>query len=232
MQAAPEPAIASATAGPRPPHGAFSLLLASYTLEGVGYIIAGTFLVAAVGPGRLGSGAGLVVGVATVPSAALWAASSRRWTHPVLLTAALCVQAVGIGAAGLFGGLPAALVGAVLFGGTFMGVSTLALAAGRLLRYPRAVALLTAGYSVGQILGPVAVRPLLHNGFRPALVAGAVIVLAAALVAGLMRIVGGQPDRLVGQPESADSAGEFVDHRVDGGTGVVAAPHQRPGPHR
>ena len=55
----------------------FALLFGSYTLEGVGYIIAGTFLVAAVAqhsPGWLGNGAWLVVGLAAIPSAALWGA--------------------------------------------------------------------------------------------------------------------------------------------------------------
>ena len=77
---------------------------------------------------------------------------------------------------------------ALLFGGTFIGVSTMALAAGRSLQIPGAVALLTAGYSAGQILGPVAVAPLLRHGFQHALIAGALVVVAAALVAGLLEI--------------------------------------------
>jgi MFS family permease len=42
------------------------------------------------------------------------------------------------------------------------------------------VALLTAGYSVGQILGPLAVATLPHHGYRRALLPAAVVVLAAA----------------------------------------------------
>lgn len=225
----------TATAESRPPHGPFTLLLAGYTLEGVGYIIAGTFLVAAVAQGApawLGGSTWLVVGLATVPSAALWSALSSRWSHPSLLVAALALQAVGIAVAGVVGGVTAALVGAVLFGGTFIGISTLALAAGRLLRYPRAVALLTAGYSVGQILGPVVVAPLLDQGFAPALLVGAGVVLAAAVVSGVMRIVVGNPDARGVQPEIPDPTSEFVDDGDDGGTGLVAAPHQRPRPQR
>ncbi len=235
MQPAPIAPPAAADAGIRPPHRAFMLLAVSYTLEGVGYIIAGTFLVAAVtqdAPHWLGGATWLVVGLAAVPSAALWAVLSARWSHSWLLVNALCAQAAGIATAGVFGGVAAALVGAVLFGGTFIGISTLALAAARLLRYPRAVALLTAGYSVGQILGPVVVGPLLRDGFRPALVVAALVVLAAAVVAGLMRIVGRQPDGRVAHPEIADTAGEFVDQGVDHGIVVVAAPHQRPRPQR
>jgi MFS family permease len=167
-----------------------------------------------------------------VPSAAVWAALSGRWSHPALLVCALCLQAAGIAAAGVVGGVSAALVGAVLFGATFVGVSTLALAAGRVLRYPRAVALLTAGYSVGQIVGPLVVAPMLHGGFRGALVVGAVVVLAAALVAGLMRIVVGQPGGIVDEAEMLGAAGEFGDQRVDGGIRLAPPPDQRPCPQR
>jgi MFS family permease len=235
MHAAPHTPPPAASAADRPPHGAFLLLLGSYTLEGIGYIIAGTFLVAAVaqnGPHWLGGGAWLVVGLATVPSAAVWAALSGRWSHPALLVCALCLQAAGIAAAGVVGGVSAALIGAVLFGATFVGVSTLALAAGRVLRYPRAVALLTAGYSVGQIVGPLVVAPMLHGGFRGALVVGALVVLAAALVAGLMRIVVGQPGGRVDEAEMPGLAGVFGDERVDGRIGFAPPPDQRPCPQR
>jgi MFS family permease len=169
----------------------FFVLFACYSLEGVGYIIAGTFLVAAIGqssPGWLGSSAWIVVGVAAAPSAALWAAASRRWSHPTLLVAALALQAVGIALPAVAGGAVAALIGAVLFGGTFIGVSTVALAAGRLLAFPRAVAVLTTGYSVGQIVGPLLVTPLLHHGFRLALVTSSGVVALAALAAIWLRV--------------------------------------------
>jgi predicted MFS family arabinose efflux permease len=181
------------SAAPPPSQGAnrwFAVLFASYSLEGIGYIIAGTFLVAAIrqnSPGWLGNGAWLVVGVAAVPSAALWAWLCARWSHPTLLAAALLLQAFGIALPALAPGAVAALIGALLFGATFIGVSTMALAAGRLLGFPGAVALLTSGYSVGQILGPVAVTPLLHQGFSHALLAAALVVLLAAMVAGLLR---------------------------------------------
>jgi MFS family permease len=169
----------------------FGALFVSYTLEGVGYIIAGTFLVAAVeqsSPGWIGSGAWVVVGLAAVPSSALWAGLGRRWSRPALLSAALLVQAVGIALPALSGGVAAALISAALFGGTFIGVSTLALATGAHLRVPRAVALLTAGYSVGQVLGPLVAAPLLHHGYRRALALAAVTVLAAALAALVLRV--------------------------------------------
>jgi len=175
----------------RHPHRFFAALFASYTLEGIGYIIAGTFLVAAIGqssPGWIGSGAWVLVGLAAIPSSALWAGLAKRRSRADLLLAALVIQAVGIALPALIGGVTAALISAVLFGGTFIGVSTLALAAGRHLRFPRAVALLTAGYSVGQILGPIVARPLLNHGYHQALLLGGLIVAAAALASALLRI--------------------------------------------
>jgi MFS family permease len=169
---------------------AFGVLLASYALEGVGYIVAGTFLVAAVeqgSPGWLGSGAWVVVGLAAVPSAAVWTGLKRRWSRPGLLCAALVVQAAGIALPALVGGVGAALGSAVLFGGTFIGVSTLALTVGAQLGFRRAVALLTAGYSVGQILGPLVVTPLLRHGYHQALLAAAVVVVVSAACAAVLR---------------------------------------------
>ncbi|OBF32142.1 MFS transporter [Mycobacterium sp. ACS1612] len=184
----------TAAAVPSPPRRRanrwFALLFVSYTLEGIGYIIAGTFLVAAIrqtSAGWLGGGAWIFVGLAAVPSAALWAWLCARWSHPTLLVGALLLQAVGIALPAMASGPIAAFVGATLFGATFIGVSTMALAAGRLLGFPGAVALLTSGYSVGQIVGPIAVTPLLHHGFSPALLVAAAVVLASATVAGLLR---------------------------------------------
>ncbi|MGS2642168.1 YbfB/YjiJ family MFS transporter [Streptosporangium sp. LJ11] len=81
----------------------------------------------------------------------------------------------------------AALVAATLFGATFLGVATLTLATGAHLRVPRAIAILTTGYSVGQILGPVIVTPLLRHGYHSALLVGAALVALAAAAAGALR---------------------------------------------
>ena len=171
----------------------FAALFASYTLEGVGYIIAGTFLVAAVGragPAWLGSGAWLIAGLAAAPSAAMWARLARRWSRSTLVLTALVVQAAGIALPALAGGDTAALIAAVLFGNTFMAVTSLTLAIGTQLRFPRAVALLTAGYGAGQVIGPLVARPLLHagpDGYRDALLTAAAVVLAGAVAAAALR---------------------------------------------
>jgi MFS family permease len=172
-------------------HRWFSALFLSYSLEGIGYIIAGTFLVAAINqnsPGWVGNSAWVLVGLAALPASALWSRLARRWSRPTLLFTALIIQAVGIALPALVGGIAPALISAVLFGATFLGVGSIVLALGAHLQFPRAVALLTTGYSVGQILGPVIATPLLHNGYHVALLVGAGIVLGAALAAAGLRV--------------------------------------------
>jgi hypothetical protein len=75
----------------------------------------------------------------------------------------------------------AALISAALFGATFLGVANLAIALGTELGVPHAVAILTTGYSLGQIVGPLVVGPLLHNGYHQALLVSAGVVALAAL---------------------------------------------------
>ena len=208
--------------------GRFVLLFAGYTLEGIGYIIAGTFLVAAVtqhSPGALGNSVWLVVGLAVIPSAAVWAQLGKRFGQPAMLTAALALQSAGIALA-CQGATAASLVGALLFGGTFIGVSTLAMAEGRLLGIRGAVALLTVGYSVGQIVGPLLVAPLLDGGYRPALMVSASIVLLAGVATGAVWVISRQPRIRLTHAENSCIAGEFVDDGKHGRGGLVPAPHQ------
>ncbi|HEX4290965.1 MAG TPA: YbfB/YjiJ family MFS transporter [Trebonia sp.] len=178
--------------GPAPRHSRwFAILCVSYFLEGAGYIVAGTFLVAAIsatGPSWLSSSVWIIVGAAAVPSCAAWTWLSRRVSRPTLITGALLLQAVGIALPALTAAVPAAVAAAVLFGATFIGITTLSLATGRHLRVPRAVAILTAGYGIGQVLGPLVVEPTLHGGYHQALLVGAGLVLAAGLGAALLRV--------------------------------------------
>ena len=226
----PSPSAPAPAAAPSPKtgRGQFGLLFAGYTLEGVGYIVAGTFLVAAVAqhsPGRLGGAAWLVVGLAVIPSAMLWDRLSQRFSQPALLTVALLLQAGGIALA-CVGSAVAALLGAVLFGGTFIGVSTLALAEGRVLGVPAAVALLTAGYSAGQIAGPLLVAPLLDSGFHRALMAGALVVSVAGLICAAIWVIGRQPDTGAIDTEVSDVPGEGLDDGEHRRTVLIPPPHQ------
>lgn len=189
---APAPVKAAVTAdGGKAARRSFIALAVSYSVEGVGYIIAGTFLVAAINqnsPGWVGTGAWVLVGVAAIPSAVLWAWLAQHWSRPSLMVAALLLQVVGVLLPVLFDGAAAALVCAALFGATFLGIAMMALAIGNHLGVPGAVAILTLGYSIGQMLGPLVVTPLLDGGYRPALAVSAAIVGASALAAVVLRL--------------------------------------------
>ncbi|WP_414170332.1 YbfB/YjiJ family MFS transporter [Streptoverticillium reticulum] len=128
------------------------------------------------------------MGLAAFPSCVLWTAPSLRVPRTVLLTVALLVQAVAVALPSVPGGTGAAVVPAVGFGGTFMAITQLWLVTGTALGTPRTVALLTAGYGLGQVAGPPAVRPVLSHGYRPALaISGGVLLAAAVCAAPLMR---------------------------------------------
>jgi MFS family permease len=176
--------------GTRRPDGRFGVLAVSYFLEGVGYIVAGTFLVAAITSTApdVGPWVWVIVGAAALPSCVAWTSLSKRVSLATLLSTALVVQAVGIAVAAHAGSGPGVLPAAALFGGTFMGVTTLTLAAGTQLQVPSAVAFLSAVYAVGQMLGPVLVLPWLGSGYRQALGAAAVVVLGSAAAAAVLRI--------------------------------------------
>jgi predicted MFS family arabinose efflux permease len=170
------------------------LLFAAYFLEGVGYIVSGTFLVAIVDrtPGLegLGSGVWIVVGLAVIPSSALWSASAGRVGYGRALAAAYGLQACGI-ALPILGGSGAAFGSAILFGGTFAGISALTLTlAGHLAprRSASLIGMLTAAFGLGQVVGPLLAGVIADRtqGFTAALVVAATLVLGGgALMAAL-----------------------------------------------
>jgi len=164
----------------------FGRLATAYFLEGLGYIVSGTFAVVSVQrlPG-LESWAPWVwtaAGLAAAPSAVLWGAVSRRHGARRALIAAFVVQAAGMAIPALSSTAWAALTGALLFGGTFMGIVSLTMSlAGRGRGGgANAIAALTLIYGIGQALGPVLAGALSRATGGPRLA-----VLAAALAVGL-----------------------------------------------
>jgi hypothetical protein len=173
----------------RRPHS-FMLVWWIYTLEGMGYIIAGTFLVAAVSdraPGPLGSNVWIAVGRFAIPSCAGWTWVATRVQPATVLCIALAVQTVGVVLA-TFGSWVAAMTSGVLFGATIIAVPWLAVGLGRSSGRRQDGALMTVGYSVGQVLGPIAVRPLQTHGYQLSLAASACVLGLAAMLAGALAI--------------------------------------------
>nr|WP_141811859.1 YbfB/YjiJ family MFS transporter [Nocardia bhagyanarayanae] len=170
------------------PSRAWRALLPAYFLEGLGYIVIGTFLVAAVSEQRgpvLGSSVWIVVGAAAAPATVLWAAAARRVTPALALPIALLAQAFSALLPAVTGATWAVLVSAALFGATFMGIVMLAMRVGGELSGADAAAPLTAVYGAGQMLGPLVVAPVLGEGYRVAF-AIATAVLGLAIAAALV----------------------------------------------
>jgi predicted MFS family arabinose efflux permease len=174
-----------------------TLLTLAYLLEGTGYIVTGTFLVTIVERMRGLSGFGpsvwIVVGLAAAPSTVLWTALASRVGYTPALMLAFFVQACGI-AMPLLGGAVATIASAVLFGGTFMGISALTLTlSGRIapLSLAGSTVLLTAAFGVGQIIGPVFAGQMASrtHGFSLAEASASVtVLLGGSLMATMLRL--------------------------------------------
>ena len=162
-----EPAIAdSATRGPSSgriglPRGLGALTLC-HGLFGFGYVVTATFIVVAVRASpklrTLEVAVWLVVGLAAMPSTALWAWVGQRAGVLLAYALACLLAAVGVAAGGLWHTPAGVLLAAGLLGGTFMGITALGFTAARALapeQGRRSSALMTAGFGVGQIAGPL-----------------------------------------------------------------------------
>lgn len=173
-------------------HLTWRFLLVSYFLEGVGYIVIGTFLVAAVSAGSSAGEVGplvwVVVGVAAAPSVALWTRCARRLGAHRVLVMALVVQAVGAALPAVSSSPVVAVIAAAMFGSTFLGVVAVTMAVGSALPVARTAAILTAVYGVGQMLGPLVVAPVIGSSYATAFaLAAGVLVAAAAAAVGVAR---------------------------------------------
>ena len=168
------------------PLGATRLIIV-YGLAGFGYIITATYLpllirtaLASVDPLHIWA----MFGLGAAPSCFLWHRLHVRWGTSRSLMANLLVQAAGVALA--ISQAPAAyVVSALLVGGTFMGTVTIAMPAARKVAAKvrfNILALMTASYGVGQIVGPLIAGALYGrtHSFDASLMFAATALLIAA----------------------------------------------------
>src|SRR5450830_258622 len=137
------------------------LFMAAYFCAGFGYVVSATFIVAIVNklPGLAGQGnlVFLAIGIGAAPACFNWDLIARRTGDLNALILAALLQIIGILLPVVVGGLVATLFGALLFGGTFIGMVSLVLSmAGRY--YPtrpaKMMGKMTLSYGAAQIIGP------------------------------------------------------------------------------
>ena len=177
---------------PLPKGRALTRIVVAYGLFGFGYIITATFLVAIVRQGEGGrlfeAAVWLATGLAGIPSVWFWNRLSRPIGAARTFALVCAVEAAGVLASVTLGGYAGPLVGGVLLGGTFIAATALGLTAGRRLAGAaprRALALMTAAFGTGQVVGPVVAGYLADwtGDFFAASACAAVILLAAAAIA-------------------------------------------------
>lgn len=163
-------------------------LVAAYGMEGLGYIVMATFITAffrhVSGAPWMGDVSWILVGIAAVPSTVLWthAAQKRGWGRATY--AAFGMQAVGVILPVIWTNWATAILGSLLFGGTFMGIATLSLSIGRQCapsQSQRVIATMTACFGIGQILGPLGASVLMRVSHHEnlALLCSGVLLLGA-----------------------------------------------------
>jgi predicted MFS family arabinose efflux permease len=171
---------------------ALAKIIVAYGIFGFGYIITATFLVAIVRQGDGGpffeAVVWLVTGLAGFPSVYLWQPVAARLGGMKTFALGCLVEGIGVVASVKLGGSAGPLIGGFLSGGTFIAVTTIGLVAGRTLaaQSPRRVlAVMTAFFGTGQIIGPIVAGFLADRtgSFTIASMAAAIALLACALIA-------------------------------------------------
>ncbi|MCM2295939.1 YbfB/YjiJ family MFS transporter [Rhodoferax sp.] len=174
------------------------VFMAAYFCAGFGYVVSVTFIVAIVNqlPGLHGWGnlVFLAIGIGAAPACINWDFIARRSGDLNALILAALLQIVGILLPVLVPGLWAAMLGSLLFGGTFIGMVSLVLSmAGRY--YPgmpaKMMGKMTLSYGVAQIIGPAVTGQIgaQFGSYNAGLyVAAAVMALGAGLLV-LLKLV-------------------------------------------
>lgn len=166
-------------------------LVWSYSLAGFGYILPATFLAQMATtrfPGLISQFVWPVFGGAAVIGIVIGILTRHLGSSNRRLALVLWVQALGVFASDLLPGLGGLALGAALVGGGFLCVVQLSLQYARELapQHTRYLAgLLTTGYAVGQLVGPLlsAASTALTQRLEPALyVAGVALLIAGLLV--------------------------------------------------
>ena len=173
-------------------HQPIKFLLIAYGLFGFGYVITATFIIQLVRSFNYSlvveSWVWILVGLAAIPSVWVWNKVASRLGNSRAFACACVCEAFGVAASVLIQNLAGLIISGLLLGGTFMGITALGLIEARS-RSPhqpgRALALMTAAFGVGQIVGPVVAGYMFDSSgsfLMPTLLACAALIAASIFV--------------------------------------------------
>ncbi|PTW55793.1 putative MFS family arabinose efflux permease [Breoghania corrubedonensis] len=166
-------------------------LYVSYGLFGFGYVITTTFIStmarmsASLSPYE--TAIWTAVGIAAMPSVALWGALARRIGNARTYAIACLVEALGVALSVISDSGAVVVLAAMMVGGTFIAITAIGLMQARLLSRgnPHSVlALMTASFGLGQMVGPTLAGfayDATGSFLLPSLAAAVALVIAAAL---------------------------------------------------
>lgn len=172
-------------------------LIASYGCEGVGYIVSATFLVAFVqniaSLSRFPSVSWMFVGLAAAPSCYIWSLIAKKWGNMPSLQLAYLLQVVGVLLPVFLFNAIGALIGALLFGATFMGITTLFMAEARRIvvsQSNQVIGYFTFFYGIGQMIGPAIAGILItrSGNYQSALFFAASVLVCGMLLLGVVQL--------------------------------------------
>lgn len=173
-----------------PPQSWMKWLIIAYSLEGLGYIVTGTFIVSIAQESTSFHGDAafvwFVVGVAAIPSCIFWSKLAQRYGYVKILLISMLLQAIGIVLPALATNSMTLYASAFIFGATFMGITTVCTTLARKLapvNSHQMIGYLTAGYALGQMIGPSIAGTLASytNSYQYALVGASLVVMLGGL---------------------------------------------------
>lgn len=169
----------------------------AYLLEGAGYIVTGTFLVAIVESipdlKEYAALSWMFVGMAAIPSCVLWSILGNKIGFIKAIYLAFILQIIGVILPVFSHNIISLVISSCLFGGTFLGLTTLFMSRGQLMSAVSGrnlVALLTFIYSLGQVVAPYFAGILIgsSNNYNGALIfASSLLILALVAIFMSMR---------------------------------------------
>ncbi len=165
-------------------------LALAYFLEGLGYVVTGTFISVMVlrGTGSmvLSGYAWVIAGAGALVITPAWSMVAARHGLANTLALVYLVQGMAIAVPVLWPGIPGTVLGALGYGGTFVGIAALTIAYGKKLDSTvNTTALLTFYFSIGQAAGPFAAGLMsdISGGFAlPVLAAAALVFLGSSII--------------------------------------------------